>query len=366
MAPSQSNHTRGLLILLNVTLALLVHLAAPQAPRHSDRQAYEWVGQHAFEPNCGWSIYCYRVAVPFLLEQIPLDAERRWRWHQAAAAAAAGSLTTLATWRFAGGTNAAIMAAVLVQGSYGFSFTAYDPYTADPLVFVVAAAIAWCWLADKWRLALALGLAGIFVKETVALVSASCLLAALARDRATWRAWVVSSAIVGLALLTFRGVMDTYFGWGVSANPAAQFASGSWLAIWWANNPFLIRKLYLLFAPFGFGWLFAVLAWCHVTPAWRQLALGSVLPILALCYVQTPERALANAFFIVVPLAAVFLSRAPFSIALAAAIANALVTAKIGSSTTWLPPSGYLMIPAFALTGWVLYLAARSARVVRT
>ena len=337
-------------VLLNVVLAGAMNIGAPRPPRHSDRQAYEYVGQHAFEPNCGWSIYCYRVLVPMLLERIPVDAERRWRWYQALATSVAGSISTLAILHVVGSPLAAIVGAVLVQTSYGFTFTAYDPYTADPMVFVFAAAIAWCWFADRWVLALLFGLVGIFAKETVALVSASCLLAALAGRRRTWRAWVVSSAAVGATLLAFRWVMDQYFGWGVSDNPAAQFSRGSWIVVWWENNPFLIRKLYLLFAPFGFAWLFAMLGFRVASAPLRHLALGAIVPFLALCYVQTPERALSNAFFIVVPLAALFLSRIPSALAVLTVLVNGAATAKIGSSTAWLPPSSVLMVPALALT----------------
>jgi hypothetical protein len=346
----------SVLVALNASLAVLVHNAAPGAPRNSDRQAYEYVGQHGFEANCPVSIYCYRVLVPLALERIPIDPEPRWRLYQLTATITAGSITSLLTAAVVGGRGPAVLAAVLAQTTYGFSFTAYDPYTADPWVFVMAAAIAWCWVADRWLIALVAGMIGIFAKETVALVSLSCLLAAmLGRHRVTWKAWVASGAAVCVTLLAFHWIMDSYFGWGLSRNPAAQFSSGSWLAIWWRNNPFLIRKLYLLFAPFGFAWLFAALAFRFADRRLRQLALGTIVPFLALCYVQTPERALSNAFFIVVPLAALYLSRAPFGLALLTALANGAVTAKIGSSTTWLPPSRYLMIPAMVLTLWALW-----------
>lgn len=221
-------------------------------------------------------------------------------------------------------------------------------------MFVIAAAMAWCWTADRWRLAWILGTVGVFAKETVALVAVSCALAALADRRAGWRAWVGAGAAVCAVLLGFHWVMDTYRGWGIAASPAAQFSSGAWLAVWWKNNPFLVRKLYLLFAPFGCGWLFAALGFRSTDDRIRRLAMGAVLPVLALCYVQTPERALANAFFVVVPLGAVYLARAPFLLAVTAAIANGLVTAKIGSSTTWLPPSGLLLVPATLLAAWVV------------
>jgi hypothetical protein len=223
---------------------------------------------------------------------------------------------------------------------------------------VFAAAIAWCWIADRWNIALWLGLIGIFAKETVVLVSASCLLAALARDRPSWSRWAISGVVVGVTLIAFRWVMDTYFGWSVTANPAANFAGGSWFAIWWANNPFLIRKLFLLFAPFGFAWIFAALGYRFATTSLRHLALGTIVPFLALCYVQTPERALANAFFIVVPLAAVYMSRAPLPLAISAALANGALTAKVGSSTGWLPSSSVLMFPALTLAIALIWWSA--------
>ena len=71
----------------------------------------------------------------------------------------------------------------------------------------------------------------------------------------------------------------------------------------------------------------------------QQLAAGAALPMLALVYVQTPERALGNAFFVVIPLAAAFLARVPPAAAWAAAITNGLVTARIGLSSELLPSS---------------------------
>lgn len=337
-------------------LATLVHVSAPSEPAHSDRQEYEYVGSHPLEPDCPWSIYCYRVLVPVLLEQVAMEQDQRWRAYQLVSVTTAGTLTSLLTSSVTGSAYAGVLAAVLVQGNYGFSFTAYDPFSADPLVFVFAALIAWCWLTDRWRPALTAGLVGIFAKETVMLVSGSCALAALNMRRASWVKWCASAAAVAFALFTFRGIMDTYFGWSASGSAAAQFSEGAWLAIWWENNPFLIRKLYLLFAPFAFAWLFAVLGYRSGDERLRSLARGVVLPFLALCYVQTPERALSNAFFIVVPLAAIYLSKGPVALTTATAIANALVTAKVGSSSEWLPSSGLMMIPASLLAASVLWV----------
>jgi hypothetical protein len=293
------------------------------------------------------------------LERLPVDPERRWRWYQVAATASAGVITSLTTVRLSGGAAGAL-AAVITQASYGFSFTAYDPYSAEPMVFVIAALIAWCWMEDRWRTALAAGLIGIFAKETVALVSLACVVAAaIDPQRSTRRAWMLSGLVVFATLLLFRWVMDTFFGWGIDSSPAAQLWSGSWLALWWRNNPFLIRKIYLLFVPFGFAWLFAGLALRRADARLRRLAFSSAIPILALCYVQTPERALSTVFFVIAPLAAAYVVRAPPSLAALAVVANAVVTAKVGSSTAWLPPSQYSIIPAVSLAAWCIWTIER-------
>jgi hypothetical protein len=362
MLPRVIRRRAAALLLLNAALALLVHASAPAAPKNSDRGAYEDVGRHPLATGCGWQIYCYRVLVPAALEAIPIDSETRWRGYQVTATAAAGWVTSMATIAAGGGAGAAAIAAVLAQTGYGFAFTAYDPYSAEAGVFVFAALILFCWIEDRWRAALVIGLIGVFAKETVALVTASCMLAAFARDRATWRAWIVSGAIVCAALLAFHWTMDRWFGWGVTANAAAGISSGSWLAVWWRNNPFLGRKLFMLFAPFGFAWVFAVPGYRIAGRPLRRLALGAIVPFVVLCYVQTPERALSNAFFVIVPLAALYLERARFDLGFVMAAVNGVITAKVGTSTTWLPSSTYVVIAALPLAAWIVYSGVSQER----
>jgi hypothetical protein len=42
-----------------------------------------------------------------------------------------------------------------------------------------------------------------------------------------------------------------------------------------------------------------------------------------------------------------------------AVVANAVVTAKVGSSTAWLPPSQYSIIPAVSLAAWCIWTIER-------
>jgi len=344
-------------LLINAALAALVAAAAPSSPRLSDRAEYEYSGRHGFEANCPNSIYCYRVLVPMLLERVPVDPQLRWRAHQWLMHTGTGTIVSIAAAPIA----SPFIAATVLQLSYPFAFTAYDPFTADPMVFAIAALTLYLWVSDRSLAFAAIAALGVFVKETVALLASATAIAALLSGRPwRWRWWMPAAA-AWLLLLAFHWYMDTYYGWGIAKNPAADFAGGSWLALWWRNNPSLTRKALMLFAPFGFGWVFAALGYRYATAPFRQLALGAALPIAALVYVQTPERALGNAFFVVVPLAAAFLSRARPAAAWCAAITNGLVTAKIGLSTTWLPSSSILILPAALAAAWAIASARRQS-----
>lgn len=350
---------RWLLVLLfNAVLTAVIAGAAPREPLMSDRNDYEHNSRRWLTALCPNSIFCYRFLVPVLLEFVPMESEPRWRAYQWLAHTATGTVVAMAVSPIA----SPLMTSVLLQSSYGFTYTAYDPFSADPFVFLVAALTLYLWLVDRVLAMTLMASVGVFAKETVALIASVPAIAVMLSDRTQrWR-WFVPAVLAWSVLLYFHWYMDSYAGWSVRSNASANFSTGSWFAVWWRGNPSLISKALLLFAPFGFGWLFAVPGYRSATPALRALALGAVLPIAGLAYVQTPERALGNAFFVIVPLASIYLSRVPPAAAWTAAITNGLVTAKIGLSTTLLPSSSILFIPASLAAAWTFWAYSRQSR----
>ena len=343
---------------LNLALALTFYLISPVEPKLSDRDAYDYVGQAPFTSNCPFSIYCYRVLVPTVVHRLPLDPDIGWRAYQVLSNAAAGSVIAVVAATLSSAASVPLLASVMVQASYGFAFTAYDPYAADPLVFLIAALLTWCWITNRPWPALGLSAIGIFAKETVALVAVALALAAVIDRRPGWKKWLVPALVGGTLLAAFHIVSRLWLNWEIASNPAAQLSHGSWIGLWWRNNPFLERKAYMIFATFGFAWLFAGLGWRRAPLPWRALAIGTIPPMLLLLVAQTPERALGNAFYVVVPLAVLFASRAP-AVAVAAIALNALVTAKAGSSSVWLPSARWTLIPAAIAA---VFLVVRTVR----
>jgi hypothetical protein len=342
-------------LLFNAALAGVIAGGAPRQPVLSDRNDYEYNFKRWLAAYCPNSIMCYRILVPVLLDFVPIDPEPRWRAYQWLTHTVTGTLVATAAAPIA----SPLLTSVLLQSSYGFAFTAYDPYTPDPFVFLIAALTLYLWLVDRILAMTLMAAVGVFAKETVALIASVPAIAVMLSERARkWR-WFEPAVLAWSVLLFFHWYMDTYVGWSIRNSPSSNFATGSWLVLWWRNS--IGTKALLLFAPFGFGWLFAALGYRHATPPFRQLALAAILPIAALVYVQTPERALGNAFFVVVPLAAAFLSRVRPAAAWTAAITNGLVTAKIGLSAAFLPSSSILLIPAALAAAWAVASSRRQS-----
>jgi len=339
------------ILLFNAALAAVIQLAAPTQPKLTDRHEYDYNGRSPLQPFCPNTIYCYRVLVPVVLEAIPADPELRWRSYQWLMHTLTGSAVAAVSAGFA----SPFMASAVLQTGYAFTFTAYDPYTPDPLVFLIAALVLHCWMIDRSLAVSLIAVVGVFAKETVGpIVAAPAIAVLLAPERSLRVRWIIPVILAGAVLFGFHWYMDTYAGWGISRNPAASFAAGSWLAIWWNNNPSIMHKAMMVFSPFGFAWLFAALGFLSAPAALRQLALGAIVPMLMLVFVQTPERALGNSFFVVVPLAAAFLARASTMSAWAAVITNGLLTARNGLSTEWLPGTAVLVGPAVLASAWAI------------
>ena len=255
---------------LNLALAVTFFLLAPVEPKLSDRDAYDYVGQAPFAPNCPFSIYCYRPLAPTLVHNLPVDPDTGWRAYQVLSNAAAGSVIATVAATLSAAPLVPLLASVMAQTSYGFTFTAYDPYAADPLVFLIAALLTWCWVHDRVWPALALSTIGIFAKETVALIAIAIALAAV----------IGRSAFAPVATRGFGGSrMEKVAATGVGQRRAARGVSRhlarvvelgdrarilprNWStdrgsACGGATIPSIERKVYMLFATFGFGWVFA-------------------------------------------------------------------------------------------------------------
>lgn len=358
-------------VLLNAILAALVQVGAPSEPALSDRVKYEEYAEHISQPEWftrsgPWSgliglndrIYPYRILVPAALATIPLEPSLRWKLYRWIAVSTAGSIVAItALSRGNSSIASAVLATVMAQGSFGFAFTAYDPYGPDPFVFVCLALMTWCWLRDRWLIALAIGVIGIFAKETVVLGGVAITLASMIRPRRpSWAMWLAQGPALAGLLLLYRWAYDEYVGWGHVA-PWVQVwgdREGRWLSLWMSGNP-LSTQFLLVFSVFATSWVFAIVSFRHALQDLRALAIGAAAPFLALVVIQNPERALGNLFFVVIPLALIALERMPQWIAFTSVALNAMLSVRVATMNAVLPGAKYTAALAIVVGAFVLW-----------
>ena len=225
--------------MINAALAALVAAAAPSQPRLSDRAE---VQVHR-PPRLRRELSEFDL----LLSRPGADAARASRRRSRACAGGRinGSRTPrpAPSWRSQRRrSHRRSSPATVVQSSYAFAFTAYDPFTSDPLVFLIAALTLYLWMADGSARLRCDG-RGRRIREgngRADRVGAGdrrrCsherprVGGGLARGAAAW-----SCCLASIGTWTPMRA-------GASGNAASNFAAGSWLAIWWKNNPSLARK----------------------------------------------------------------------------------------------------------------------------
>jgi hypothetical protein len=300
---------------LFVALALIAW--ASPAPDHvTDRLVYEATAQHVIVSDCS-DLQCFRVLVPWLLGRLPGPSLLRWKTYAAAANAAAAIAVLFLCGVFGLSRPAATMAAVISAFGFGSLYTLHDPFTSDPLMYAAGPIVTQLMLTGRTGIAVAVSMIGTMAKEFAAApMYALTLYHAAARE---WipalRAFVAgNAAFLTWALLTIALMLKFNYSWGWNGVGSANLTGGSALALW-AGKQTARGIASAMFNEFGALYVLAPAGWFLAPASFRRLAIVS-LPIAALFgYVQQPDRALWNFHYLVAPLAAVCLVRAPAALA---------------------------------------------------
>jgi hypothetical protein len=345
-----------------VLIAALLGVVAAVAPAPwypTDRDAYERAARQLIIRDCS-DLHCFRVLVPWVLGRIPGPARFIWKAYavlmNAAAAIAIGRLTLLLGLSSRAATIAVWISAL---GTVPL-FTLFDPFTADPLMFLAGPLLTAELIAGRRGRAGWLGAVGVLAKEFAAapLWIFTLWNVLLRRWSAAWRGFVIAVAVT-LVFVTLHLALMTAFNYSYGNSASADLLGGSFLVHWLSlltprtAVAVTVGELgaLLLLAPAGF---------VRAGRELRYLALAAIPATVALSYVQQPDRALWNFHFIVVPLAALILQALPDRWCAAFIAAFALANLRIGAQLKFLPPAG------FGLAASAVIAAAAIARTFGT
>jgi hypothetical protein len=305
--------------LLFVVLALALAAIAwvSPAPGHvTDRGLYEMTTARGIVPDCS-DLQCFRVLVPWVLGRLPGESLVRWKTYAALSNAAAAVVVFALCLTLGLNRRAAVMAAVLSAFGFGSLYTLHDSYTSDPLMFAVGPSITNALFLGRFGIAAAAGIIGVFAKEFAAApLYAFAAYAAVERRWPAFRQALVAgnAAFIVWALLTMTLMLQFNYTYGWNGNGSANFAEGAALALWLQKQS-ARGVAFAMFNEFGALYVLAPAGFLFASWRLRRLILVS-LPIAAIFgFVQQPDRGFWNFHYLVTPLAALVLQRAPAPLA---------------------------------------------------
>ncbi len=318
------------------------------APFPTDQQMMERVGQGVIVPGCA-DLNCFRVLVPAVVESFPGPALERWRAYAVVANAAAGigaGRLALALGLTPQAVTLTIWLSALGAGSFS---TVYHPFNADPLVLFLAPVTTLFLLRGKEGAAGLLAGAGIFAKEFAA--TPLYIVAAAAALRREWAAFgrglALAMAVTALWVALHLTLMFA-FDYSYNDNPSSKPLAGGYLRLWLSHvTP--ATAAFGLFGAFGAVNLMLPFGWKRASPVLRSLCLGAIPALLAFVYVATPERALWNFYFLIIPLGAIVLAHVPPAWSWVFVAAYTLANFRIGAQISQVPASRYALVVASAI-----------------
>ena len=343
---------------LAVVLACIAW-ASPASQGPTDRTIYEATANLGVVPDCS-EIHCFRVLVPWALGVLPGGSDAKWKLHAAVSNAAAAVAVLELTMACGIGATAATMAMLLSAFGFGSLYTLHDPFTADPLMYLLGPLMTLQMLRGQVSAAGVVGMLGVFAKEFAAApLVIFCVFAAWCRDFGLALRVLAWANLAVIAWLVLQLTLTIRFNYSYGDNPSTDLAGGGYLMHWLARES-PRGALSALFNEFGALYLLAPVGLMLGPQPLRRLALVSLPVAVVFAYVQQPDRALWNFHFLVIPLAAVVLDRAPALVGWSLAGCFAFSNLRIGAQIPWIPAARYAVLASVALAVVAIVSAVRS------
>jgi hypothetical protein len=342
-----------------VGLAAIAWLSPPPA-RITDRGLYEATAERTIVPDCS-DLQCFRVLVPWVLGRVPGPSLFRWKAYAALCNASAAVALFPLCLTLGLSRRVAVFAASMSAFGFGALYTLHDPFTSDPLMYLIGPVVTNQLLVGRFAFAASVGIVGVFAKEF-----AAAPLYAFAAQQAVERRWGTALrafiagnwGFIAWALLTMTLMLRFNYTWGRNGVGSANLVEGAALAMWLREQS--VRGiLSAMFNEFGPLYVLVPAGLLLAPRPLRQLAAVSV-PIAALfCVVQQPDRALWNFHYLIVPIGAIALDYVGDRLAWSLVALFAIGNLRVGAQLPFVPPA------RFALGAACLLAAVAAATAVR-
>jgi hypothetical protein len=358
----QYDHLGWITIVLHflaMVVVLAVVLREAPAPYPHDGVRMQRVGREMLIAGCS-DLNCFRILVPAIVESFSGPLLERWRWYAVIANAAGAIVTGELALAFGLTRQAALLTMWLSAVGFGSMATVYHPFTADSMMFLLCPIVTLLLVRGRLIWAGAIATIGIFGKEVAA---APLFIGALAEwIGRRWRAAaqmftvgvVVTAIWIALQLTLMSWLLYDY-----AKNPSSRLLEGGYL-LFWLRHVGAVNAVVAIFVEYGAVYLLAFYGLVLAPPRLRAFAIAAILPGLALSYVQIPDRALWNFYFVWIPLAAIVLAEAPTALAWTFVALFGMTNLRVGAQLPGVPTMGVPMAITIVIAGVVIFMRWRS------
>ena len=350
-----------LIATFGVLVALLgvVAWAAPKPWFITDADMYEGVARSFILPDCS-DLQCFRPLAPWILGRIPGTPLLVWKAYAVVATAAAAIALARVCLLFGLTAHAAELAAWMLAFSFGPLLTLFNPYGADPLMYLVGPLVVAELLRDRRALAGLLAGVGVFGKEVAAAPLWIGVVWALLRRR-----WELAVRLFAIALgvtLVWVGLqlwLMLRYNYSYAGSGSADLLHGGDLRIWLGvMGPG--HAAGVLLSTFGGLFLLVPVGYRRASEDLKRFALAAVPAALALTYVQQPDRSLWNFHYAMLPLAAIALEALPAFLAWLFVACYAASNLRVGANLPRVPSARYALAASIAIAAFAAVKARRS------
>jgi hypothetical protein len=326
---------------LVIVLGAIARLS-PLPDRVTDRDIYERTAAYRVVPDCN-DLHCFRALVAWTLGALPGPSTLKWRSYAVLANVAAAVMVLQLCLTFGLTARTAWTASLISALGFGSLYTLHDAYTSDPLMYAIGPLMTNELLRGRLAVAGVIGAAGVFAKEFAAApLFVFSMYEALERR---WPAALRTLATANAAFIiwaVFHLTMIIRFNYGYGGTTSNRFLAGGGLGPWLQEQS-LRGILSAMFNEFGALYILAPVGFLFAPAPLRRLTMMAAPVALVLCYVQQPDRALWNFHYLVAPLAALALERAPLALAGLTVAAFAFANLRVGAQLTMVPAARFAL-----------------------
>jgi len=347
-----------------ICLAAIAFLS-PRPDRVTDRDVYEASARDHIVQDCT-DLHCFRLLVPWTLGMFPGSSDLRWKAYAVVCNAAAAVFLSQLCLTLGLTPRTAWFAAVMTAFGFGSLYTLHDPFTADPLMFALGPLLLDALLRDRIAFAGVVGSIGVLGKEFAAApLFIFTGYSALERRWATAARGLAAANAAFIVWVTAQLTLMLRFNYGYGDSTSTQLLSGGLIVHWFAKMS-LRGVASAMFNEFGALYVLAPVGLLLAPAPLRRLAVIAIPAAALFSYVQQPDRALWNFHFLIVPLGALVLDRAPVVLAWATAGVFAFANLRVGAQLANVPAARFALglSVLLAVGSAVMALRARSSSSV--